>query len=568
MISLGIEKRLTTIFGWGCLIVTLLVTDRISADPVNVSKMVALSGVAGASLAILFTIKRENFRNFKVPLALIIMFLFACFVSMIHSKSPWEKGFFGTYGRNTGLLTYIGLSIVFVAGFIINRTFSYFRILRFFLMAGVINLIYCLFAINGYDIFTWNNPYGKTLGTFGNPNFISSFMGIFITALFANFFVKGIAISYRLVIISLILLSAYTINASGSQQGGVVAAGGMSIVLFFYLRHSVRNLFILITYSTVVVISGVTAILGMLQMGPLSGLLYKQSVSLRGEYWQAGLNMAIDNPIFGVGPDSYGTFYRSYREQSATLSPGVDTISDAAHNIFIDIAASIGILGFVFYFGLILFILYKSFVYFRRFRDFDPIFVTLFSCWLAYQAQCIISINQIGIAVWGWALGGLLVGYTTWQRGAKNEAHLSDFNLFQTLKTKEKEKVSEVPASVALATFALVFISFAISAPSFYADAKLRQSISSGSNDLIYEAATQYPLDSNRINFLAAEITKGGINQQGVDLVRLGIKKYPYDYGLNFSEFQLSIPGSKEQITFGRKLHQLDPHNPAYFKYK
>lgn len=566
MMPLEIERRLATILGWGCLLVTLIVTDRISADPVNVSKMSALSVVAGACLAILLRATRVIYRNFKVPLAFNVLFFCACFLSIVLSKSPWEKGFFGTYGRNTGLLTYLGLSIVFISGFILTRINSYIRVIRLFFMAGVINLVYCLFAINGRDVFTWINPYGKALGTFGNPNFISSFMGIFITALFATYFVKGISISYRIVIISLICMSLYTINASGSQQGGVVAAGGIVVVLFFYLRSRLRNPYLLVAYSITVFSSGLVAILGMLQIGPLSGLLYKQSVSYRGEYWQTGLNMAFDNPIFGVGLDSYGTFYRAYRDKSATILPGVDTISDAAHNIFIDVFASTGFIGLFAYLGLIVFILIKSIAYIRKSRNFDPVFVILFSCWLAYQAQCVISINQIGVAVWGWVFGGLLIGYTNSKLDAKSNDQQIDINMIKS--NMAKQKTSEVPASLALSTFALTLIFFALSAPSFYADAKLRQAMSSGSVEVIYAAATQFPLDSNRINFLASEISRNGINQQSVDLVRIGLNKFPHDYGLLRSQFQISIPNSEEQREIGRKLHESDPFNPAYFKYK
>ena len=35
---------------------------------------------------------------------------------------------------------------------------------------------------------------------------------------------------------------------------------------------------------------------------------------------------------------------------------------------------------------------------------------TVFSAWLTYQAQSIISIDNVGIAIWGWVLGGAVIG--------------------------------------------------------------------------------------------------------------------------------------------------------------
>ena len=34
----------------------------------------------------------------------------------------------------------------------------------------------------------------------------------------------------------------------------------------------------------------------------------------------------------------------------------------------------------------------------------------LFSAWIAYQAQSLISIEFIGVSIWGWTLGGALIG--------------------------------------------------------------------------------------------------------------------------------------------------------------
>ena len=165
MISEEIEKRLTTLLAWGCLVVTVVVTDRISADPVNVGKMLALSLSAGCCISILIYAKAQLFQDSKFALQILFGFLFVATISIIVSRSPWEKGFFGTFGRNTGLLTYFSLSIFFLAATLLRRDESYIRIIRTLVAAGTLNLVYCIFSINGFDVFTWQNPYGKVLGT-------------------------------------------------------------------------------------------------------------------------------------------------------------------------------------------------------------------------------------------------------------------------------------------------------------------------------------------------------------------------------------------------------------------
>ena len=56
-------------------------------------------------------------------------------------------------------------------------------------------------------------------------------------------------------------------------------------------------------YIALVGVAGTFALLGALQKGPLTAYTYKTSASLRGEYWQAGRNMALQKPFPGVGFD-------------------------------------------------------------------------------------------------------------------------------------------------------------------------------------------------------------------------------------------------------------------------
>ncbi|NQW57628.1 MAG: hypothetical protein HQ456_02865 [Polynucleobacter sp.] len=89
MITQEIEKRLSTIIASGSLVVTLLVTDRISVDPANVGKMVALATTAGFSLAILISLKTEIFQHFKLSAILLLGFVFVALVSIVISINPW-----------------------------------------------------------------------------------------------------------------------------------------------------------------------------------------------------------------------------------------------------------------------------------------------------------------------------------------------------------------------------------------------------------------------------------------------------------------------------------------------
>jgi O-antigen ligase len=98
---------------------------------------------------------------------------------------------------------------------------------------------------------------------------------------------------------------------------------------------------------------------GFLQKGPLSTLLYQDSITYRGDYWRAGIRMISEHPLFGVGFDSFGDYYFRYRDLTSATRRGPLIYTNSAHNYFIDFAANGGL------FYLLLYLLFTSFeIYF------------------------------------------------------------------------------------------------------------------------------------------------------------------------------------------------------------
>jgi hypothetical protein len=155
----------------------------------------------------------------------------------------------------------------------------------------------------------------------------------------------------------------------------------------------------------------VISILGMLQIGPLEKLLYKDSVSVRGYYWRAGINMLRDNLWFGVGLDNYGTFFKQYREVGYPLKYGYSLTSTNAHNVFIQHFATGGLFVGLSYIALTIFIFSRGIRSLKSFSGEERfIRAVFFIAWLAFQGQSLISIDNIGISIWGWVLAGAVVG--------------------------------------------------------------------------------------------------------------------------------------------------------------
>jgi hypothetical protein len=303
----------------------------------------------------------------------------------------------------------------------------------------------------------------------------------------------------------------------------------------------------------------------MLQIGPLKEILYKPSVSFRGEYWASGVRMGLDNLISGVGLDSYGTYYRLYRDSSAIVSPGVNVSTDTAHNVFIDVFAGIGLVGFIGYLVILILVLRSALKIIRRGQSFDFIFVALFTAWTTYQVQSFISINQIGLAVWGWILGGAIIGYS------KVEIEYLPTDVASKMQNKvssRKVQTSELPAGTMLLVVGFSTIGLLISIPPFVADAKMRSAVTSNDGERVAAVAKSWPLDSFRLNRAAVAFANAGLTSTAIELSEISIKNFPEDYLGWFALYQLTPVSDNKREIYSKKLHEIDPLNPEFTKLK
>ena len=335
MLKPEIETPVARLIAFGAPFVSVfLLIDQVS-DPVNVTKMVALAVLAFGLAAIVF-IKSSKmlWSDAKLQIIAAVAFIVFAVSAVINSESPIGQNFYGAYGRNTGFLTYLSLTLVFVATLVLRRSESFQKILYGLLAAGLINVIYGAWTLTFGDFVSWNNPYDRILGTFGNPNFIGAFLGIFASVLVAYLIKPETKLAIRLIGIVVLIATAIEIKSSQAVQGIVVTGGGTALVIFYYLRSKFSKWTVPFIYLGAVGVVGFVALMGALQKGPLTSIVYKTSVSLRGEYWQAGINMANSHPVTGVGMDAYGDWFRRARDAQALISPGPATTSNAGHNVF------------------------------------------------------------------------------------------------------------------------------------------------------------------------------------------------------------------------------------------
>jgi O-antigen ligase len=395
---------------YGALFVTLYFDSK-AQDPFNSPKFWALMLLSAVLTGYIFSAK-INFAGtdsltFRLIWMICLSYLVVMLVSVFFSYDK-QTAILGESFRRNGLLTYSGFIIVFIAAIMFVRFSNINQGLKILSAAGLITGLYALVQDSGNDWIKWSAQ-NQVISTFGNTNFSGVGMAIFAIITFGQVIIyqqeKLKAFSYS-VIFSILVYSVLKTNA---RQALIILIFALILFSSLFLYRVNKRAWLLTTCLFVMFV--ILSILAIFRLGPLQDLLYKGSISVRGYYWRAALEMFTAHPFFGVGIDQYGSFFKQFREPGYPLAYGWNITSSNAHNVFLQSFATGGIFVGILYTALQLLIFYKAIGLIRLSTGAQQVIaVLLFSAWIAYQAQSLVSIEFIGVSIWGWIIGGSLIG--------------------------------------------------------------------------------------------------------------------------------------------------------------
>jgi len=405
---------------WGGAAITLVIWLSLN-DPFNAPKSWVLSISAFWLLGwLVFNFKRYLQNSALKQTTFIAAFFALAFTAAWIATDNKFVGFFGQDGRKTGLLAYLSFIICFTVAAYLIRLNRILKLERTVVFIGSILGIYGFFQHYKIDFIKWNYLYNSVLGTLGNPDFAGAMMAILLVLNFGVAIQSKHQIWFRAVAGFNVALLAVVIVFSQARQGLLAAGLGLAFVALVWLYQ--RNKKASLVLSGLSILAGITVLAGMLNVGPLTRFFYKVSVTYRGDYWRAAIRMFIHHPIFGVGLDRYGANFRQYRDATETLRRGPTLVADAAHSVPLQLAATGGIFVLLGFLALTIFIAWRGIVALRSTTGTTQLVVAIiFAAWITYQAQSLISLDNIGIAIWGYLLGGALVGISV-QNGS-TQAH-------------------------------------------------------------------------------------------------------------------------------------------------
>jgi O-antigen ligase len=444
---------------WGVAAVTFfLKTDFY--DPFNSAKLILLLIIAGWIFGHLINSYKENPINRKsqefIPTIIILSFILFLLASTLLTD-VFMVGLLGDTQRRNGFLAYLGLCVIFLYAARIINFLNALRIYKVAILIGLLLSGYGFMQINGIDFIKWDNPYNSMISTLGNPNFASATLAILSLLALYGIFLKDLPLVYKLLGSIFIIFALIDIVSSDSRQGLLVIFFSLLVYtsLYFYYKNKKIGLIVI----GISLFTAMFAVAGMLQKGPLASLLYKDSVSVRGYYWRAGIEMFKSNPLTGIGVDRYGAYFKEFREVGYPLKYGFDITSSNAHNTFIQLFATSGIFVGTLYLLLLSYILFSGLKLLRKSNAHDQkIILGLLSAWTGFQAQSLISIDNIGVSVWGWLMGGAIVGMSRNLSGNIEESKINQ--LHRSISTNAQINLFQPTISAIILIPIIIFSTF------------------------------------------------------------------------------------------------------------
>ena len=250
-------------------------------------------------------------------------------------------------------------------------------------VAAIISLIRFFYLDGAYravDLFTSWNGFGTILIFVG---------GLTIT------YLKWRGGKWTYLMIPYLILTITTLIATKSR-GGWFGFLAMLISLTLFSRKT-----FIILLTTILLLSCIFLTFPPIQNRFLSSFSTEQNIS-RVFIWRSTLNMIKEHPIFGVGTGVFPLIYHQY-----VLPDAPEKQVSFAHNLFLQVFAEFGFMGFICFCGILFPVLYMSF---RLAKTGNLIYQGVFSVLIGVLIH-----QQVDIPIWGFDIGGafwMLVGLT------------------------------------------------------------------------------------------------------------------------------------------------------------
>lgn len=289
------------------------------------------------SFFLLLLLKHKEGFSFRFDFfsILVLIFGFSVFISDIVGIDP-KISLLGSMWRNQGFLTLLTGILLFI-------------LIRFFRKPPeefLDMLVASSFLLSIIAFLRGPLYQGRLIGTLGNPDFLGGYLAMLLPFIL---FLKGNNKIFSLGKVCLLILVLFTIAQTGSRSALFAAI----IVFFIYALSYIKKLNRIQKFSAILI--GAFFILATISSYRLLET-YRTSIwDNRTLIWTEGIKAFEKRPILGYGQENFELIFPSERHMKV----------DSAHNIFLEIAVSSGIIGLVLFVSIFAYSLYKASILIR-----------------------------------------------------------------------------------------------------------------------------------------------------------------------------------------------------------
>ena len=545
-----------------------VVSPSANYDAISLPKMLSISSVGFLILTLILS--RWNYMRERMGgtlASLCISFISFMFLTLLFSGAPLGQQIWGSFGRNTGFVTYTSLLLILVGTALIQDPQYYAKLVKVFVLSSIPVLVYCFIQMSGNDPIGWSEK--RTFATFGNVNFLSAYLGMIGISCLAMVLSDQVEGYLRITSLAIVFCSIPIILSTDSIQGLMVMLAGGYVVLGMFLNAILNSKVWLLPFGFLGIGSLISVIFALFNKGFLAPLIFQTSIVLRGDYMHAGFAMTLLRPFLGVGLDSYGDWYREVRGVLTTNRGSADRISNSAHNIFLDISSNGGFPLLVLYVAFVVLAFLGSLRLLRKSEEFNPFFAAIFATWIGYQVQALISINQIAVGIWGWIFTGALLGlYKSLINGQQHEASntrsdqigKSQKNLSHRSMNR-KLRATLLPPQITLLGLLGFSVGAILSIIPLTADIAYKKASQTMAIDQMYKSTQRLGSTAFHRELVLEAAVKSNLTAQAGEIALSLVGEYPRDfYGWKILAL-ISPVGSPERSRAVDMLVSLDPFN-------
>ena len=294
------------------------------------------------------------------------LFVIAFTVTTVTSMAPFSS-FWGSLERMGGLWTFGHYFVFFVILISVLRSKQDWNLfLEIIIVSGILSAIYGFGQKTDMKFFIGSGNRARIFGTLGNPALFAGYQLLTLFLAGTLFFRKDNSRNKKIFFsLAAIIMSVAVLMTA--VRGSILALGlGFLIFAFLYSWHyktkiAKKILIGLLFCAALFVIFSLTMkntafVTKSSYLTRVTNLSFGNfTVQTRFWAWQAGLKGWSESPrtvLLGWGPENFNIPFSKNFNPKFFTGPGSETLFDRAHNMFVEVLVTMGLLGFLAYAGL------------------------------------------------------------------------------------------------------------------------------------------------------------------------------------------------------------------------